>query len=213
MRTYQAVTGEPPVFHEFFRTFLLPVQFRHRARLGGRWETEDGLVVAIWEYDDRAAYERIEADVRADPDSHRAQEHRRQLPALMTATNETFMSPTIESVPAAMRYLASAGSAAGTETRARWSGSGSVAASRACCTRCPRALAERRSQSVVGAPVADAQVAAVRRVRWLAPLRDWAVPMQKFCAAMLVMRLPGGVAVCCSGRCLLSSPCCTAPGA
>jgi NIPSNAP len=114
MRTYQAVTGEPPVFYEFFRTFLLPVQFRHRARLGGRRETEDGLVAGIWEYDDRAAYKRIEAHVRADPDSHRAQEHRQQLPALMTATNETFMSPAIESVPAAMRYLASAGSAAGT---------------------------------------------------------------------------------------------------
>jgi hypothetical protein len=32
--------------------------------------------VAIWEYDDRAAYERIEAAVRSDPDSRKAQQHR-----------------------------------------------------------------------------------------------------------------------------------------
>jgi len=98
MRIYQAVTENLPVFHEFFCGFLFPVQLRHGARLVGRWETEDGRVVAIWEYGDRAAYERIEAAVRADPDSRRAQEHRRQLPALMTATDETFMSPAIEPV-------------------------------------------------------------------------------------------------------------------
>lgn len=57
MRIYQAVTENLPVFHEFFCAFLLPVQLRHGARLVGRWETEDGRVVAIWEYDDRAAYE------------------------------------------------------------------------------------------------------------------------------------------------------------
>ena len=100
MRIYQAVRENLPVFHDFFRTWLLPVQLRHGARLVGRWETEDGRVVAIWEYDDRAAYEHIEAAVRADPDSRRAQEHRLQLPALMTATEETLMSSTIEPVPA-----------------------------------------------------------------------------------------------------------------
>jgi hypothetical protein len=67
MRIYQAVSENLPVFHDFFRTFLLPVQLRHGARLIGRWETEDHRVVAIWEYDDRATYERIEAAVRADP--------------------------------------------------------------------------------------------------------------------------------------------------
>lgn len=81
-----------PLFHDFFRTFLLPVQLRHGARLIGRWETGDCRVVAIWEYDDRAAYERIEAAVRADPDSRRAQQHRAGLPALMTAMEEVFMS-------------------------------------------------------------------------------------------------------------------------
>jgi hypothetical protein len=96
MRIYQVVMENLPVFHEFFRTLLLPVQLRHGARLVGRWETEDGRVVAIWEYDDRAAYERIEAAVRADPDSRRAQEYRAHMPQLMTDTDETFMSSTIE---------------------------------------------------------------------------------------------------------------------
>jgi NIPSNAP len=95
MRSYQAVTENLAVFHDFFRGYLLPVQLRHGARLVGRWETEDGRVVAIWEYDDRAAYERIEAAVRADPDSRRAQRYRASLPALMTATDEVFMSSTV----------------------------------------------------------------------------------------------------------------------
>jgi NIPSNAP protein len=77
-----------PVFHDFFRTYLLPVQLRHGARLVGRWETEDGRVVAIWEYDDLAAYERIQAAVRADPGFRRAQEQRAQLPSLITTTEE-----------------------------------------------------------------------------------------------------------------------------
>lgn len=96
MRIYQAVRENLPVFHDFFRTQLLPVQLRHGARLVGRWETEDGRVVAVWEYDDRAAYERIEAAVRTDPASRRAQEHRATLPALMTATEEVFMTSTAE---------------------------------------------------------------------------------------------------------------------
>lgn len=52
MRIYQAVGENLPGFHDFFRTWLLPVQLRHGARLVGRWESEDERVVAIWEYDD-----------------------------------------------------------------------------------------------------------------------------------------------------------------
>jgi hypothetical protein len=91
MRIYDTVRQNLPLFHDFFRTHLLPVQLRHGARLVGRWETDDGRVVAVWEYEDRAAYERIEAAVRADPDSGSAQRHRAQLPPLITAQQETFM--------------------------------------------------------------------------------------------------------------------------
>jgi hypothetical protein len=84
---YQAVRENLPVFHDFFRTYLLPVQLRDGARLVGRWETEDSRAVAICAYDDQAACERIEAAVRADPDATKAQQHRAQLPRLMTATD------------------------------------------------------------------------------------------------------------------------------
>jgi hypothetical protein len=93
MRVYLAVPASLPAFHEFFREYLLPVQLRHGARLVGRWESEDGRVIAVWEYDDRGTYERIEAAVRADPDSRRAQEYRRTaLPELFTSMEETFMT-------------------------------------------------------------------------------------------------------------------------
>jgi NIPSNAP len=95
MRIYETVRENLPLFHEFFRCHLLPVQLRHGARLIGRWETEDGRVVAVWEYDDQAAYERIDAAVRADPDSAIARQRRAELPPLITTQEETFMTPTI----------------------------------------------------------------------------------------------------------------------
>ena len=96
MRIYATVGENLPILHDFFRTHLLPSQLRHRARLVGRWETEDGRVVAIWEYDDRPAYERIAAAVRSDPDSRRAREHRAALPPLITAQEEIFMTTTLQ---------------------------------------------------------------------------------------------------------------------
>ncbi len=95
MRIYRAVPQNLAAFHEFFRQHLLPIQLRHGARLAGRWQTEDNRVVAVWEYDDRHAYQRIDAAVRADPATQRAQQQRARLPTLFTATEETFMSSTI----------------------------------------------------------------------------------------------------------------------
>ncbi len=96
MRVYRAVPASLPAFHQFFRERLLPVQLRHGSRLVGRWETEDSRVVAVWEYDDRESFKRIDAAVRADPDSRRAQEYRRTaLPDLFTSMDETFMTSTI----------------------------------------------------------------------------------------------------------------------
>jgi hypothetical protein len=96
MRSYETVRENLPLFHEFFRTYLLPVQLRHGARLIGRWEAEDGRVIAVWEYDDRAAYERIEAAVRTDPDSTRARQHRAEMPPLITTQQDTFMVSTTD---------------------------------------------------------------------------------------------------------------------
>ena len=75
MRIYRAVPEHLAAFHEFFRAYLLSAQLRHGARLIRRWQTEDNRV--------------------ADPASQRAQEQRARLPALVTATEETFMSSTI----------------------------------------------------------------------------------------------------------------------
>ena len=91
MRTYTAVPDHLEIFHKFFKDRLLPVQLRYGARLVGRWQTEDYRVVAVWEYDDRESYERIENQVRTDPDSVRTQAHRGTLPQLFTDTNEVFM--------------------------------------------------------------------------------------------------------------------------
>jgi hypothetical protein len=89
----QAVPKNLEVFHRFFRERLLPVQERHGARLLGRWETEDDGVVALWEYDSREHYQRVHGDVAADPDAIEAQEYRRQLPTLVTQSEEFFMRP------------------------------------------------------------------------------------------------------------------------
>ncbi|MFF3226130.1 NIPSNAP family protein [Nocardia suismassiliense] len=91
MRTYTAVRENLGIFHHFFRTHLLPVQLRHGARLVGRWESEDGRVIAVWEYDDRAAYERVQAAVAVDPATRAAQELRRGLPDLFIEKDEVFM--------------------------------------------------------------------------------------------------------------------------
>jgi hypothetical protein len=92
LRIYKAVPENLSAFHDFFRDHLLPIQERHGARLVGRWETEDGRVVAIWGYDDRDAYERINAAVVADPASKIAQRYRATLGPLFTEREEVFMS-------------------------------------------------------------------------------------------------------------------------
>ena len=95
MRIYQAVEHNLPKFHVFFRDFLLPIQLRYGARLVGRWETEDQRVVAIWEYDDTAAYERIAQAVRDDPASAVALQHRESLGDLYTEYKDVLMLSTL----------------------------------------------------------------------------------------------------------------------
>ncbi|MGQ0432498.1 MAG: NIPSNAP family protein [Microthrixaceae bacterium] len=97
VRIYDVVPEHLDVFTEFFLTHLLPVQKRHGARLVGRWVTEDrARVLVVWEYDRRLDYERIDADVRSDPNSHTAQQHRREsLPAFVISSEELLMESTV----------------------------------------------------------------------------------------------------------------------
>ena len=95
MRTYDGVKENVEAFNAFFANHLLPVQIRHGARLIGRWHTEDDRIVAVWEYDSRERYEQIQAAVRADPDSAKAQEIRKALATLYRSMQETFMESTV----------------------------------------------------------------------------------------------------------------------
>jgi hypothetical protein len=96
MRIYRAVPEQLEPFHAFFRDHLLPVQLRHGARLVGRWQTDDGRVVAIWEYDSAEACARIMAAVARDPAAARAQQHRATLGPLFTEREEVMMRSTLE---------------------------------------------------------------------------------------------------------------------
>ena len=95
MRVYQAIPSRLEDFTAFFREHLLAVQLRHGARLVGRWATADSQVVAVWEYDSEAEYERIQALVATDPDSAVAQQRRRELGELFTSRVEQFMVSTL----------------------------------------------------------------------------------------------------------------------
>ena len=95
MRIYDGVQASIAAFNTFFEQHLLPVQVRHGARLVGRWQTEDDRIVAVWEYDRRERYEQIQATVRGDPDSAKAQEVLKTLPVLYRTMQETFMKSTV----------------------------------------------------------------------------------------------------------------------
>ena len=95
IRRYIAVPENLPAFHEFFNAHLLPVQLRHGARLIGRWETEENEVIAVWEYDDEAAYQRVSDAVAADPDAAAAQRARTTLGPLFTEKYEAFARSTL----------------------------------------------------------------------------------------------------------------------
>lgn len=97
LKQYKVAPGKIDLFNSFFRERLLPVQKRYGARLIGRWGTEDGKrIAAMWVYDSIEQYESIQAKVRVDPDSVKAQEFRRtELNPLFTETEETFMVSTV----------------------------------------------------------------------------------------------------------------------
>ena len=106
-RRYQVVPGKTAAFNLFFQEWLLPVQLRYGAQLIGRWQAEDGAeIVAIWAYKDLDTYRAIEAQVRADPQSVAAQEHRRRhLDPLVGATEQRFMSSTVPLGATALAHL------------------------------------------------------------------------------------------------------------
>jgi len=95
MRIYSGLAPNVDAFNAFFTNYLLPNQMKHGARLVGRWQTEDDRIVAIWAYDSREAYERIEDAVRRDPLAAEARSIRESLPRLYERMEETFTIPTV----------------------------------------------------------------------------------------------------------------------
>jgi NIPSNAP len=78
-KVYKLASGMVNEFNQHFNDTLLPVQFKHGARLIGRWKTssdEEAVeIFAIWEYDSYEEYEIIEGKVRSDePHIKRVQE-------------------------------------------------------------------------------------------------------------------------------------------
>lgn len=57
-------------FNKLFNEINLPNQLKYGSRIVGRWmmplENDETEIFAIWEYDSKADYERIEAGVRSD---------------------------------------------------------------------------------------------------------------------------------------------------
>ncbi len=96
-RRYSVVPGKTAAFNDFFLRHLLPIQERHRAKLVGRWQTEDGgEIVVLWAYDSKESYEAIADRVSSDPDSVKAQEYRqRHLDPLYTSMEEKLLVSTV----------------------------------------------------------------------------------------------------------------------
>lgn len=95
-RMYRVAPGKLEGFNTFFLQHLLPVQQRHGATLIGRWQAEEGVLLAVWAYESLEAYQDIQAHVAADPDSVAAQVYRRDnLDPLFTEVNEWMMTTTV----------------------------------------------------------------------------------------------------------------------
>ena len=94
MRTYRAEPDRLASSHRVFFEQVLPVHRRHGARFVGRWQTDEGEVVVIWEYDSRAECERIQKAVREDPQSLATREVRESQGLLGAESREVLMTTT-----------------------------------------------------------------------------------------------------------------------
>lgn len=96
MRIYKPDTAQLETCHKVFYESVLPVHQKHGARLVGRWQSEDGRIVVLWEYDSRDDCERIQKAVHADVQSKRSEEARRAQGLLGADREEWLMISTSE---------------------------------------------------------------------------------------------------------------------
>jgi hypothetical protein len=116
MRTYVTKPDRVEEFTQFFLEHLFPPQRDHGARLVGRWLTEDERMVAVFEYDDRAHFEQVDAAVRADPRAAVAQARREELGPLFERYDEVFMRSTL---PPGLGFVRGSGDGSGDGSSAR----------------------------------------------------------------------------------------------
>lgn len=94
-RIYRIRPEALPTFNAFFAEFLLPNQLKQGATLVGRWVNEaQDEVMALWAYESREAYERIQTAVQEDPLHPMAQAERQRLGPLFLEVREEFFTPT-----------------------------------------------------------------------------------------------------------------------
>jgi 8-oxo-dGTP diphosphatase len=94
-KTYGIKPEMYEIFNTFFHTYVLPNQFKHGARLVGRWVTADKKeITVIWEYESYEAYERIEHNVRQDSLHIQTQEEKQKLGNLYILQKQEFLEAT-----------------------------------------------------------------------------------------------------------------------
>lgn len=94
-KTYEINPDYLEAFNNFFHTYLLPNQWKHGAKLVGRWVSEDKRqITAIWEYESIEAYEKIEAEVRSDDLHREAQGKRSTIASAILSSKQEFIEAT-----------------------------------------------------------------------------------------------------------------------
>ena len=103
IRTYKPDAERLETCHKVFYESVLPVHKKHGARLVGRWQSEDGRIVVIWEYDSKADCERIQRAVRGDAQSYGSEDERRAQGLLGVECEEWLMTSTSQKTPDAFK--------------------------------------------------------------------------------------------------------------
>lgn len=99
MRIYKPDAERLETSHKVFYDWVLPVHQKHGARLVGRWQSEDGRIVVLWEYDSRADCERVQRAVRDDVQSQGSEAERRAKGLLDVEREEWLMTSTSDKSP------------------------------------------------------------------------------------------------------------------
>ena len=94
-KTYEIDSSFLQAFNDFFHTYLLPIQWKHGAKLIGRWVTDGQKhITEIWEYESYDAYETIEAKVHRDELYQKAEENRSSITSAILSSKLEFMEAT-----------------------------------------------------------------------------------------------------------------------